>query len=560
MNNLLQATITTLTTDTSTRDQGVDISHHDPVLDPAKAVKRIGFVFMKLTEGTGFVDPELETMWKGVKQVDVRGGYHYQRSGFSWKLQADHFLKVASWFDLHVYVLDLEPENNKLDDTFFIDTRRIINYWREHAPVGKKIILYTNWDCYKQLYYALKRYYPDAEQWLADLELWYSWPSKLFTEPVLPPMRKTWTFWQKAWDGKPEEWGTTSFVDVNEFHGTHEELLAWAGITVTIPPIVDEPPVVVEPRVEPVPETDLWNAEVISGTRVVVRNYPAREMGTMTGFYVSTNEKFSGYIWAGNGYLWLKIATALRTELIGTWVAVRVLDGSGRLIELRKPVVFSGSGDIYRVMKWGDPVLVAEAGRTAGNLTTDSKSNFQAIGLYNKVSNTMGGVSNWLSIPHADVLRLRDLQRPDWALYSREQKMNWLCKPKGTIYFYGDMEGGWIGVPWLKWGTIALGNTLVQVEDLEMLVVKTPVGAKRWRKMARLAGFRSTDWARPLDELVANGLVHRCYCVYGTDDTLGDSPKGIVWSPFWSPEDWTFGGADGQPDALYIPFDWLIKP
>jgi hypothetical protein len=77
--------------------------------------------------------------------------------------------------------------------------------------------------------------------------------------------------------------------------------------------------------------------------------------------------------------------------------------------------------------------------------------------------------------------------------------------------------------------------------------------------MARLRGFKKDDWGRPLDELLAEGLVHRCFCVY-TGNDIGDGPQGIVYSPFWSPEDWVFRPQKQgvpAPKALWIPMAYL---
>jgi len=209
----------------------------------------------------------------------------------------------------------------------------------------------------------------------------------------------------------------------------------------------------------------------------------------------------------------------------------------------------------YRLRIWGDPVLVKEAGLSVNLVGT---SNFQAIGLYNRETG-WGGVTNFLYIPRVDIDRLIALQvedeyqdkQPDW----RSQKMNWLCKARGTIYFTGDAPG-WKTTNQIKWGTIGLGFNKVTVDGFEdMLIATRGETQKRWRKMARLAGFRRNDWGRPLDELLEAGLIHRCYCAYSGDD-IGDTPKGIIYSPFWSPLDWDFAG-NAQPKALYVPFNWL---
>lgn len=232
----------------------------------------------------------------------------------------------------------------------------------------------------------------------------------------------------------------------------------------------------------------------------------------------------------------------------------------------------SQNGNVFRVRKWGDPIMVGQAGLSTLLVGT---TNFQATGLYNKSTQEFGGVSHFLRIPQADVKKLAAMQVEDdfvdkkdgWSTqYGMEvwrvQKMNWLCKSKGTIYFYFHhaSEGHWSNLSYIEWGTIALGWNYVTVEDVETLIVRVPEERiPRKREMARLAGFRQSDWDRPLQELLACGLVHRCYCAYWGDD-IGDSPKGIVYSPFWSPRDWQFiGQGQAQPSNFYIPMDWLIR-
>ena len=73
--------------------------------------------------------------------------------------------------------------------------------------------------------------------------------------------------------------------------------------------------------------------------------------------------------------------------------------------------------------------------------------------------------------------------------------------------------------------------------------------------MARLKGFRLADWSKPLEQLIREGKAHRAYCVY-PGNVFGDSPKGEVYAPFFSPLDWEFGGGK-EPAAFYLPKDWL---
>jgi hypothetical protein len=169
------------------------------------------------------------------------------------------------------------------------------------------------------------------------------------------------------------------------------------------------------------------------------------------------------------------------------------------------------------------------------------------------------------------VSRLEALQIEDEYEDKRDgwldQKMNWLCNFRGSIYMYNDneFEGAqpWHRPDGLRWGTIALGGNLVQVVETKELEVKLPSkDSVALTKMARLAGFKKSDWSKPLDELLASGLVHRCYCVY-EGNGFGDTPKGIVYSPFWSPQDWEFRPrpqAGPLPKELWIPVDYLEDP
>jgi GH25 family lysozyme M1 (1,4-beta-N-acetylmuramidase) len=572
MSNLLQV-IKSFVVSPAERAQGPDLSHWDVYFRPETATQRIDFVIMKLTEGTMFVDAKIQEIWSGVKQVPIRGGYHYQRSGMSWALQAEHFLNIASKYDFHFHALDIENIGNVYNDAFFADTRRIITFWRAQAPKQTSLI-YTNWDTYKQLYAAIVRLYPqDGAAWLASVPFWYAWPSSFLNEPILPIQRNAWDLWQWSWVGKKEEWGTGAAADVNVFNGTPAQMAAWLGMTPQPDPDPepdpepepDPDPIVIRPDITPEPR--MWAAEVLPLSRPRVRTYPIVADDTLVldefgqSVKVYGGEMFKGKIWSGNDYLWIRIDEyPQRPAVVGKWVAVRRTDGTEKFIKLRllnestRPAV-----TIYRLRKWGDPILVAQSG--ASIELVPPNSNFQAIGLYNKQTG-WGGVSNFLYIPRADIDKLKALQvedeyeekKDDW----RSQKMNWLCKEKGTIYFTGRDAPGWDVAKLIKWGTIALGNNLVGVEGVEeMLIATRGETKKRWRTMARLAGFRKTDWSLSLPELLGLGLVHRCYCVYGSDNEIGDTPKGIVYSPFWSPLDWDFAGTS-QPQAFYVPMDWLL--
>jgi len=140
--------------------------------------------------------------------------------------------------------------------------------------------------------------------------------------------------------------------------------------------------------------------------------------------------------------------------------------------------------------------------------------------------------------------------------HTAEDKMKWLCRDKGSIYFDA---GSWPLAPWIKWGTTAIGGNHVTIDELQLMTVpdKRPgfEGKKILLEMARLKCFRKIDFARPLEDLLEEGIVHRCYCVY-KNNGFGDTPKGAIYSPLWSPLDWDFAGT-AQPDSFWLPTAWM---
>lgn len=229
-------------------------------------------------------------------------------------------------------------------------------------------------------------------------------------------------------------------------------------------------------------------------------------------------------------------------------------------VEWQNGLLAMPGSKLRRVKRWGDDDIMIHYGFDVEQVGT---TNFQAVGLYNNGNGEFGAISNFLQIPYEDVWKLKAMQIEDeyeakskvkdW----RKQKMNWLCKARGTIYFYFHHaeRGSWETLSYIEWGTLALGGNLVQVDGTEIVQAKMRDGVEREVEVARLKGFCQSDWNRPLDDLLAEGLVHRCFCAYKSNH-FGDSPKGIVYSPFYSVTDWEFSGGT-SPTALYIPTEWL---
>jgi hypothetical protein len=217
--------------------------------------------------------------------------------------------------------------------------------------------------------------------------------------------------------------------------------------------------------------------------------------------------------------------------------------------------------NLWKVRIWGDPNL------NGADVNLVDTTNFQAVGVYVKEIGQRGGVTNFIKIERGEIDKLIAMQIEDEFMQKRssrkrpkfwlEQKMNWLCKGEGTVYWH---EGGkgWESAPHISWGTIALGGNLVQVEGEEEIEFKVEGGKKKKLRMARLAGFTKSHWSWPLDKLLAEGLVHRCFCAFSGNKPR-DTPKGIVYSPFFSPQNRDFSGKT-KPSAFYLPFEQLVKP
>jgi GH25 family lysozyme M1 (1,4-beta-N-acetylmuramidase) len=225
-----------------TRAVGCDLSRYNVSFDPAKATEPIDFAFQKATQGALYVDLLYEYIWQGVKQIPVRGAYHYQ-TGASWLAQADHFLATAERHDYHIHALDLEQYGNIYNDTFFADAKRIIDRWR--AVSDKKVVIYTNGSTYDQFYLSLLKLYGEAgASWLDAIPLWIASPT-IAGLPILPKYRtnKDWLIHQYNWKGLPSRWGTGgTAVDENVFCGDMNTFASYFGLgSVILPPVVIPP-------------------------------------------------------------------------------------------------------------------------------------------------------------------------------------------------------------------------------------------------------------------------------------------------------------------------------
>lgn len=188
---------------------GIDVSRYQHIIawEEVKEMKvqdiRLGFAFIKATEGLEDTDPQFRRNWRKSKGNGIiRGAYHFFIATKDGKMQAEHFIKRV----------DLEPGD--LPPVLDIEHRygvsklqlqREAKEWLQTAEgyYGVKPIIYTNVDFYNQFLGDEFDAYP---LWVAH-----------YYQPQQPRINRDWVFWQHSDRGNVN--GITSKVDFNVFYG-----------------------------------------------------------------------------------------------------------------------------------------------------------------------------------------------------------------------------------------------------------------------------------------------------------------------------------------------------
>ena len=188
---------------------GIDVSRYQQQID-WKAVKRmedknvkIGFAFIKATEGLSSVDRNFRKNWFNAKQATVpRGAYHFFISSKSGKAQAENFIENVSLSagDLPP-VLDVETANGASAG----DIQQRIKDWLLAVEKQFKVkpVIYTNIDFYEHFLAGKFEEYP---LWVAH-----------YLVKDKPRIARKWTLWQHSEKGRVN--GIDAFVDFNVFNG-----------------------------------------------------------------------------------------------------------------------------------------------------------------------------------------------------------------------------------------------------------------------------------------------------------------------------------------------------
>lgn len=188
---------------------GIDVSKYqqrinwEAVKDMHAEDVKIGFVFIKATEGLGNMDQQFRRNWKLAQEAGLpRGAYHFFLAPKSGAEQAENFIRrVALEKGDLPPVLDVEQTYGVSTTKLRAEVKAFLD--RVEAHYGVKPIIYTNVDFYNR---HLKDEFDDYPLWVAH-----------YLRKDRPRIARNWAFWQYSETGRVS--GIRGKVDFNVFNG-----------------------------------------------------------------------------------------------------------------------------------------------------------------------------------------------------------------------------------------------------------------------------------------------------------------------------------------------------
>lgn len=188
---------------------GIDVSHHQAAInwDDVVAMQdkniKIGFTFIKATEGLGNVDVSYRRNWLKAKEANIpRGAYHFFICSKSGKAQAENFIQTVTLEKGDMPpVLDIEQTNG----ASVADIQQRAKDWLVMIEKQYKVkpVIYTNVDFYQNF---LAGKFDDYPLWVAH-----------YLAQDKPRIKRKWLFWQYNEAGHVN--GINAYVDFNAFNG-----------------------------------------------------------------------------------------------------------------------------------------------------------------------------------------------------------------------------------------------------------------------------------------------------------------------------------------------------
>ncbi|WP_332733393.1 glycoside hydrolase family 25 protein [Flavihumibacter sp.] len=188
---------------------GIDVSKYqqrinwEMVKEMVAEDVRIGFVFIKATEGLGNMDAQFNRNWRNAGDAGItRGAYHFFLAPKSGSEQAENFISRVELEkgDLPP-VLDVEQTYGVTPDKLRAEVKAFLD--RLEAHYGVKPIIYTNVEFYNKF---LKGDFDNYPLWVAH-----------YLRKDRPRIARNWAFWQYSETGNVN--GIRGKVDFNVFNG-----------------------------------------------------------------------------------------------------------------------------------------------------------------------------------------------------------------------------------------------------------------------------------------------------------------------------------------------------
>jgi lysozyme len=207
----------------------IDISHHQDFPDFTK-VKAAGVIAMihKCTEGSSYVDPNRGKNCKNAIDAGIAvSTYHWLSPGSSPSQQMKFYLDKLQPVQGERVVIDYEENGCTLDDLHEAIQALLSD------PRGLQITVYSGHLLKEQLNGNYDKLLAEnTDLWLAQ----YTSGSPSWSEGTYP----SWTLWQYSESGTIN--GISgSYVDLNRFNGSDDELLTWIKPSGSIKPPQPEP-------------------------------------------------------------------------------------------------------------------------------------------------------------------------------------------------------------------------------------------------------------------------------------------------------------------------------
>lgn len=196
---------------------GIDVSPWQVNIQwPKVKIAGKNFVYIKATEGDGYVSPVYASDWKKAGDEKIlRGAYHFFRPSADPVAQADLFLKTIGSLE----EFDLPPLFDwEVTDGVSVATQiQRAKVWLERVEraTGKIPVIYTGPAFWNAL--GNPEHFIRHSLFIANYEV---------SCPNIPPPWSTWTFWQHSDEGVVS--GIAGDVDLNLFNGTLEQLRSFA--------------------------------------------------------------------------------------------------------------------------------------------------------------------------------------------------------------------------------------------------------------------------------------------------------------------------------------------